>query len=464
LAVTDVRVAIVGGGITGLAAAAWLELDHGIDDVAVLEASARAGGKVRTTVEDGHTLEWGPQGFLDNAPDTIELVRRVGLGDETVTADGAAADRFILRGGRLRRVPDSPIAFLTSDVLPLGGRLRVLGEPFAPKAPGGDETVFDFARRRIGTTAAEVLVDAMVTGVFAGDSRQLSLAATFPRMAAMEAEHGSLTRALVARVWRARREGRRGGGPAGPGGALTSLHGGMERLPAAISDRLGHRLRLSSPVETVESRGPGYGLLGPSAELTAEAILLTTPAADSARLLERLAPAAVDPLREMRTAPIAVVMTSYGNEGAFGRPLRGFGFLVPGCEPTPILGSLFCHAIFPGQSPPGRVFLRTMVGGARAPASVELGDDELVGHVRRALADVLGADPEPERTWIVRWPEGISQYTVGHLDRVERIERTARDAGIEVAGSTIRGVSVNDCIRQARMAAHRIAQRLTRRQ
>jgi oxygen-dependent protoporphyrinogen oxidase len=156
-------------------------------------------------------------------------------------------------------------------------------------------------------------------------------------------------------------------------------------------------------------------------------------------------------------------MSSYGDDAAFGHPLRGFGFLIPGCESTSILGSLFCHAIFQGQSPPGRVFLRTMVGGARAPASVELGDDELVVQVRHALFRVLGADPEPDRTWIVRWPKGISQYTVGHLDRVERIEGAARDAGIEVAGSTLRGVSVNDCIRQARTAARRIAERLARR-
>ncbi len=459
---TDVRVAIVGGGITGLAAAAWLEFDHGIDDVAVLEASGRAGGKIRTTLEDGHTLEWGPQGFLNNAPDTIELVRRIGLGDVTVAADESAADRFIVRGGRLRRVPTSPIAFLSSDVLPLGGRLRVLGEPFASRAPKGDETVFDFARRRIGSAAAEVLVDAMVTGVFAGDSRRLSLAATFPRMAAMEEEHGSLTGALVARMRQARREGRKSGGPAGPGGTLTSFRGGMERLSAEIADRLAGRLQLSSPVESIEPRGPGYGLLGPSAGLTAEALLLTAPAGDTARLLQRAAPDAVDTLLEMQTAPIAVVMTSYGDEHAFGRRLRGFGFLVPGCETTPILGSLYCHAIFPGQSPPGTVFLRTMVGGARDPASTELEDDKLIAHVRSALADVLGADPEPVRTWIVRWPEGISQYTVGHLDRVEQVERAARNAGIEVAGSTLRGVSVNDCIRQARLAARRIADRLSR--
>ncbi len=152
----------------------------------VVEAASAAGGKIRSTLDSGFTLEEGPQGFLDNAPDTLELASSIGLDGDLVQADENAADRFILRGGQLRRVATSPLAFMTSDILPLTGRLRLLGEPFARRRPDRDETVFDFARRRIGRQAAEVLVDAMVTGVFAGDSRKLSLAATFPRMAAME--------------------------------------------------------------------------------------------------------------------------------------------------------------------------------------------------------------------------------------------------------------------------------------
>ena len=204
-----VRTAIVGGGITGLATGAWLEHDHSIDDYVILEASDRAGGKIRSELESGFTLEWGPQGFLDNAPDTLELAATLGLDDMLVRADEAAADRFILRQGKLRRVETSPRAFMLSSVLPLSGRLRLLGEPFASSHPGHDETVFEFASRRIGRRAAEVLVDAMVTGVFAGDSRKLSLAATFPKMAAMESEYGSLTRALFAKMREAKKTGSR---------------------------------------------------------------------------------------------------------------------------------------------------------------------------------------------------------------------------------------------------------------
>jgi len=455
------RVAIVGGGITGLAAAAWLEHDHRIDDLLVIESSSRAGGKIRSEIDAGYTVEWGPQGFLDNAPDTLELARNQGLENALVQADEAAADRFILRSGVLRRVATSPLAFMLSDILPIGGRLRLLAEPFARTRPDHDETVFNFARRRIGPRAAEVLVDAMVTGVFAGNSRELSLAATFPRMAAMEAEHGSLTRAMIAKMRAARRDGTPSGGPSGPGGTLTSFSGGMARLPDSLAEGLGDRLLLGRGVQQLRVEGGSFILSTEAGNIEAQSVLLTLPAERAASLLENTAPAAAKPLSEIPTAPIAVVMLAYDAD-AFGRPVHGFGFLVPRGEAPGLLGTLYCHDIFPGQAPPGSLFLRAMVGGARAPAAAALDDDELTTLVRAALERILGANPEPDRVWTVRWEKGISQYTVGHLDRVAAAEEAASNAGIELAGSPYRGVSVNDCIKQARAAATRVAERLRR--
>jgi oxygen-dependent protoporphyrinogen oxidase len=455
-----VRTAIVGGGITGLAAGAWLEHDHGIGDYVILESSSRAGGKIRSVLEAGFTLEWGPQGFLDNASDTLELASDQGLENELVRADESAADRFILRNGRLRRVATSPPAFMLSSILPVSGRLRLLGEPFARRHPGHDETVFEFASRRIGRQAAEVLVDAMVTGVFAGDSRKLSLAATFPKMAAMESEYGSLTKALFAKMRAARRSGSHSAGPAGPGGTLTTFQGGMVRLTDRLADKTGDRLLLERPLQTLEQKGPLYILNTEQGVIEAETVLLALPAERAAHLMTELAPEAVAPLAATPTAPIAVVMLGYHDREAFGRPVSGFGFLVPGGEDDALLGTLYCHDIFPGQAPDGSLFLRAMVGGARSPAAVGLNDDTLVGRVRASLQRVFGADPEPDRVWIVRWEQGISQYTVGHLDRVAAAENAAGEVGIELAGSPYRGVSVNDCIKQARVAASRLADRV----
>ena len=454
------RAAIVGGGITGLATAAWLEHDHGIDDFVILEASSRAGGKIRSELDAGLTLEWGPQGFLDNSPDTLELATIQALEDQLVRADEAAADRFILRDGRLRQVATSPVGFMLSSVLPLSGRLRLLGEPFASPHPGHDETVFEFASRRIGRQAAEILVDAMVTGVFAGDSRKLSLAATFPKMAAMESEHGSLTRAMFAKMREARKTGTHSAGPAGPGGTLTTFSGGMVRLTDRLAETSGDRLLLKRPLQTLERKGPMHILNTEDGVIEAETVLLALPAERAARLMTELAPEAVAPLAATPTAPIAVVMLGYNNPDAFGRPVSGFGFLVPRGEDEALLGTLYCHDIFPGQAPDGWLFLRAMAGGARSPDAVRLDDDALTNRVRASLARVFGADPDPDRVWIVRWEQGISQYTVGHLDRVAAAEAATRKAGIELAGSPYRGISVNDCIKQARAAAARLAERL----
>jgi oxygen-dependent protoporphyrinogen oxidase len=456
------RVVIVGGGITGLATAAWLEHDHGIDDYVILEAASRAGGKIRSEVDSGFTLEWGPQGFLDNSPDTLALSTLLELDDDLVRADERSADRFILRRGRLRKVVTSPPAFMLSSVLPLSARLRLLAEPFAQPHPGSDETVFEFASRRIGRQAAEILVDAMVTGVFAGDSRKLSLAATFPKMAAMESEHGSLTRALLAKMREARKSGTRSAGPAGPGGTLTTFDGGMVRLTRRLAERAGGRLSLKRTLQVLERDGSIFRLETEQGVIETDTVLLTLPAERAALLLTGLAPDAVRPLSEIPTAPIAVVMLAYSDQHAFGPPIRGFGFLVPRGEDDALLGTLYCHDIFPVQAPPDSLFLRAMVGGARSPDSVGLDDDHLLDQVRASLARVYGADPDPDMVWLVRWEQGISQYTVGHLDRVAAAEGATQKVGIELAGSPYRGVSVNDCVKQARVAANRLAERIRR--
>jgi len=276
----------------------------------------------------------------------------------------------------------------------------------------------------------------------------------------METEYGSLTRALIAKVRGAKRAGGKSGGPAGPGGRLTTFDGGMVRLPQSLSERLGHRLILDSAALKLSRKDRGFVVATDGGEISAGAVLLCLPATATADLAAGLAPDAVAPLSGITTAPIAVVMLGYDDADAFGRPVRGFGFLVPRGEAVGLLGTLYCHDIFPGQAPAGTLLLRAMIGGAREPEAAALDDDALLARVRSGLAQVYGADPEPDRVWIVRWEHGISQYTVGHLDRVAAAEAAIVAADLEIAGSPYRGVSVNDCIKQARAAARRIAQRL----
>jgi oxygen-dependent protoporphyrinogen oxidase len=236
----------------------------------------------------------------------------------------------------------------------------------------------------------------------------------------------------------------------------------MGQLPQALAGLLGERLRCATTVAGITRDNGGFAVKAGDQEIRSHAVLLTSAARHTAQMVTDICADAAAPLSRIRTAPIAVVMTSYASETPFGNPLTGFGFLAPGVERLGILGSLYCHAIFPGQAPAGRTFLRTMMGGSRDPEVLDLDDAALLDRARSSLAKVLGADPEPDRIWIIRHPAGITQYEMGHLDRVAAAENAAREAGLELAGSSYRGVSVNDCITQARAAASRIAERLKR--
>jgi oxygen-dependent protoporphyrinogen oxidase len=277
------RVVVVGGGIAGLAVASKLG-----GNVSVLEAGSRAGGNIRSERRSGYLCEWGPSGFLDDAPATLEACTRLGLGARVTRAGADANDRFIVRGGRLRKLPSSPLGFLGSDVLSLPGRLRVLMEPLIrAQRDDNDESVFDFAARRIGSEAARVLVDALVTGIWAGNADTLSLRSALPKLAALERKHGGLFRGMIA-------ERGGSGGAMGPKGRLASFPDGLEELPAAYASALGSNVRLNTRVTAIERLPHGgwrvHASDGPAYEAT-----------DSRRARPRaVARAGADPVRAGR--------------------------------------------------------------------------------------------------------------------------------------------------------------------
>lgn len=464
------RVVVVGGGITGLATA--LDLRDAATaarrelEIVVLEARSRPGGNVRTERAQGYIIERGPNGFLDNAPQTLDLVRRIGLEDRVQRADEAAGRRFIYRDGRLHQAPADPIAFLRTPLLSLRGRFRVLAEPFArPRTPGLDETVHSFATRRIGEEAASVLVDPMVSGVFAGDARALSLRSSFPRMAAMEEEHGSLVKAMVARMKERKAAQRKGGerrerpgdieavsragGPTGPGGTLTSFRDGLDTLVERLVGALGAGVvRTEGRVSAIEPGSRWLVRLESGETVTADAVVLTIPSPRAAPLLEPVDGELAAAVGGIPTAGLAVVATAF--DAAAIPEVNGFGFLVPRGQGLRILGCLWDSSIFPGRAPDGKVLLRSMVGGAHDAAAVSDSEEVVLAAVRRDLRVAMRIEAEPELTRVYRWPLGIAQYHVGHQDRIDRIhDRLRAHPGLWVAGSSYYGVSMNACIGKA---------------
>ncbi len=439
-------IAVVGSGVAGLAVAHELrERAARISpdvDVTCLEGSSRAGGNIRSEREDGFVCEWGPNGFLDDAPATIELVRRLGIERRMLPSSDASARRFVFRAGRLRRLPAGPVSFLVSDVLPLSARLRVLSEAFRRQPPADGESVFDFAARRIGEQAARVLVDAMVSGIHAGDARRLCVRSAFPTMVEMEARHGSLTRALLAR--RGARRGR-----------LTSFLDGMQELTDHLALALGPSLRLDTLVTKVEEVGVrGFRVhLAHGAPIDAACVVLACPAWAAAEIVGELDDELARSLGEIPSAPVAVVHLGF-DARELAAPLAGFGFLVPREQGPRILGALWTSSIFTLRAPEGAVLVTTMVGGAQDPEAVSLPEDRLLNLVRIDLRATMGVSAAPRFVKVIRHARAIPQYTLGHRDRLATIERRlAAHPGLFVCGNSYRGVSVNACIAEA----HRVA-------
>jgi protoporphyrinogen/coproporphyrinogen III oxidase len=447
------RVVIAGAGIAGLSTAFELTRDRQSEiHVTVLERTARPGGNLRSERIDDYLCEWGPNGFLDNVPETPALVRELGIVDRLLPADAGAKRRFIYRNGRMHELPGGPVDFALSRLLSIAGRVRVMGEPFAARRPDADETIHAFATRRIGVEAADVLIDALVSGIFAGNARELSLRACFPRMWEMEREHGSLLRAMLAK----RRERRMSSGaPMGAsGGHLTSFTGGIEDLVHALVRALGPRVKTRCAVRRVRPRNPGNPEgwvveLEDGRLFDADAVVLAGSASSSATLVEGFDGILAGVLRQIPTAPLAVVCLGY-ETARVDRPLDGFGFLVPRGEGIATLGALWDSSIYPGRAPEGRSLIRVMMGGAHDASAVMLDEEALINRARADLETTMRLTIEPVFTQVFRHPAGIPQYTVGHLDRVATIdERMRRHPGLFLAGNSYRGVSINACIAEA---------------
>jgi oxygen-dependent protoporphyrinogen oxidase len=452
---------IVGGGISGLALGHWLRLHERPQGWEIWEASDRAGGTIGTDRAEGYSVDWGPNGFLDREPLTLQLVRELDLDSLLERANEISQNRFIVKRGRLHSVPLSPPAMLKTGLLSTRQKLRVFAEPLVPARRGdADESVYDFAARRIGPAAAETFVDPMVSGVFGGLARQLSLPACFPVMREMELRYGSLVRALIARRRQRRdRNGKKAGGPAGPGGWLTSFRGGLDVLTERLSLRLRMVLRTGCAASAVHYTDGSWLLTNNNGrQVRSKRLVLACPTYICADIMKEFDADLAGAFDSIPYAAIAVLATGHRRED-ISHPLDGFGFLIPRGEGLHTLGSIWTSSIFTGRAPEGNIQFRTMLGGAGDPEAVRLSDDQLWETVRRELGPIIGIRGEPVFRRTYRWEKGIPQYTIGHRERRARIERLAAGyPGLHMIGNAFYGVGLNDCVKMA----HRIADAIAR--
>jgi oxygen-dependent protoporphyrinogen oxidase len=437
-------VIVVGAGIAGLACAYRLR-QKGCD-VTLLESGDTPGGVIGCSQREGFLFESGPQSF-QLTPAISALVQELGLESELQTAN-PKAPRYVLKRGRLEKIPMSPPALLASQFLSVGSRWKIASEPFRrSKPPHQEESVAAFVRRKFGHEILEYLVSPFVSGVYAGDPEQLSLKAAFPSLDEWEREYGSVIRG--AKRLRSAREGEPGkSGTSGP--SLCSFAGGVATLPLAMGKSLGERLQIHTEARSITLSGGAYHvqtIRGDAAAIrTASAVVIAAPAYVAGEILSGVLPPLSKTLSAIPYAPVAVASAGYHRQ-QIGHSLDGFGFLVPRAEKVRTLGTIFNSSLFAGRAPEGSVNLTSFIGGATDLDAMKFADSEISRIAHDDNTQILKISGEPIVTHVTKWHRGLPQYNLGHLHIVETIRTLLREArGLFLTGNYLEGPALGKCV------------------
>ncbi|MGA2569136.1 MAG: protoporphyrinogen oxidase [Terracidiphilus sp.] len=475
------RIAVVGGGIAGLAAAYELETARAAGapvEYTLYESRPRLGGSLASEIVSGAVLERGPDSFLSEKPAAAELCRELGLGADLLPSNDIARKTYIVVRNRLVALPDGLMFLIPTKIVPtaltrlfsLPTKVRMALELLHPPRPNnGDESVATLVERHFGREAVDRLADPLLSGIYGGDAAQLSAQTVLPRMVEMETNYGSLTRGMLAahRKMRAMAKSkaaaqRPGGNGAAGVSIFTALRGGMSQLVDALTARLDPAsLRTETPVSSVRKIPDGWSIEANGAAQEFDALIMAAPAWAAAALL-----APVDPVLGSELAAIpyssSITVNLIYDETQLGRLPEGFGFIVPAVEGRRLLACTFVHRKFLGRTPPGKAVFRAFLGGMRREALIDESDDALLAIVRREMSELLGARTfsaaaEPEFAQVSRWRRAMAQYAVGHKGRMARVNAcVAALPGLRLAGNAYEGIGVPDCIRLGRRSAREL--------
>jgi oxygen-dependent protoporphyrinogen oxidase len=457
------RIAIVGAGISGLSVAYRLQERLPAARITVLEQAERPGGTMWTVRDAGFQVEIGPNGFLDTKPTTLELCRAAGLGAQLVEATEASRkNRYLFLGDQLKALPGGFGQFLSTDLLSWRGKLSLLWERFRKKRTDDDDESIDaFARRRAGDEAADVFADGLVTGIYAGDPKLLSLPACFPRIAELEREYGSVVKGFAATAKKRRAEAKAKGVAYERPGKMRSFVGGLRVLVETLVSRLKQAPLYGIPIRAIEKTGdprkPLWRLHADGRDAwEADAVVLTCPAHGQAKMVAELDAELSKQIGTIAYNRIAVVALGF-RQADVPMALDGFGYIAPENTRRDLLGVQWCSSIYPQRAPTGCVLLRAMCGGWQRPEIVDWPDDRLVQALLAELRLAMQITAAPIFRKIVRWDKAIPQYHLGHLERVGRIEtRLAEHPGLWLGGNAYHGVALNDCTERGGVIAERI--------
>jgi protoporphyrinogen/coproporphyrinogen III oxidase len=456
------RIAIVGGGISGLAAAFALEerrRDGESLEYAVYESGPRFGGVLATEQVDGCLVEAGPDSFLTEKPWAADLCRRLGIEDQLIGSNDRHRKTYILVKGKLTPLPDGLMFMVPTRLAPAllstlfspATKFRMIREwRFAPRGSRSDESVAALVERHYGAEMVERLADPLLSGVYGGEAAQLSVRAVLPRFLEMESKYGSLGRGMLAA-----HKNKNAAQPAPP--IFTSLKGGMQQLVEALVEGLPDGiLRANSPVQAVQKQGRGWVVSAGYASDEFDSVIVATSATAAVPLFEITCAALAFELKAIPYSSSMTVALGFDQDVRAALP-PGFGFLVPHSEGKRLLAATFVHNKFPHRAPEDRALIRCFLGGTRDEQVLQIADDEILNIVREELRQILGLNAEPLFTRIYRWKGAMAQYVVGHLERLQRIDDLLKQwPGLVLAGNAYRGIGVPDCVRSGEAAAQHV--------
>ena len=467
------HIAIIGGGISGLSAAHILEekRQSGTDVRYVLfESGPRLGGVLVTDRVDDCLVEAGPDSFLTEKPWAADLCRKLGLGDQLIGSNDSERKTYIVAKGKLRVMPDGLMFMVPTKIMPtvlsplfsLRTKLRMAAEWFypphvpPPNQASEDETVAELVKRHYGPEMVEMLADPLLSGVYGGEASQLSVRAVLPRFADMEKKHGSLGRAML----EARKDARKrtGAAPSVPPRPLfSSLKEGMQQMVDALVARLdANSLKTSSLVQSVIRQNDSWIVSAGYQSDQFDAVIVATPAHVASAVLQSADENLSRELGEIAYSSSVTVTLGYDDKVRRSLP-PGFGFLVPRSEGHRMLAATFVHNKFPHRAPDNRALVRCFLGGARDEQILDSSEEEILQIVRAELRQIISLNAEPLFVRVYKWKASMAQYSVGHLERLQRIESLRRQLpGLALAGNGYNGIGVPDCVRSGAEAAGRI--------
>jgi oxygen-dependent protoporphyrinogen oxidase len=457
MAMRQTQVVVIGGGITGLSAA-WFLQTHGCNEYMILESSPKWGGKVQTehveTEVGNFVIEYGPDSFITQKPQGVNLAKSLGLDSELLPTNDANRRVYVVNKGKLTPMPDGMMLiiptrfmpFATSPLISIPGKLRMGLEPFIPaKNQDEDESLANFVRRRLGQEAVDKLAEPLLSGIYNTAAEQQSLMATFPRFRAIENKYGSLTRGMIAAKNHAPQSKKQS--------LFVSMREGMGQIISALIDNLTGDMRLNANVESISKNiAGGYEIhLGNGDIIQTDAVVITVPAHPAAQLIRKLEPEIASILESIPYVSTGTMSLAYRNAD-LPMPLNGFGIVVPRTEKRPINAITWSSSKLEHRAPDGFSLIRVFFGGARSPQTMDLETDELLGVVQGQLRELMEITATPYFTKTCRWRAAVPQYHVGHVEAINRLEALL-PTGLYVAGGAYRGAGLPDCIASAERAA-----------